>query len=110
MPRDLGAHVGEAAAVRDVGVGHVDVDRGRDVLDQHPQACRRLDRLAARALERRSGVPQASQQREAGRDDDAERDGRERDRRPDELGNAGGDRRDRQHRPGTGRHRTARWH
>ena len=35
---DLRAHVGEATAVGDVGIGQVDVDGGRDVLDEDLQA------------------------------------------------------------------------
>ena len=58
-PGDLRAHVGEAAAVRHVGIGHVDVDGGRDVLDEDLEARRRLVRLARRPLEARRPPSQA---------------------------------------------------
>jgi hypothetical protein len=59
-PRDLGAHVGEPAAVRHVGVGHIDVDRRGDMLDQHPQPGLGLVSLPARLREVRAGPVQAA--------------------------------------------------
>ena len=53
---DLGAHVGEATAVRHVGIGHVDVDRRRDVLDEHLEPGRRSLRLARGPLEARAAA------------------------------------------------------
>lgn len=63
---DLRAHVGEATAVGDVGIGHVDVDGGRHVLHEHLEARAGLLDLAGRALERRGRAAQATHQDDAG--------------------------------------------
>ena len=47
-PLDLRAHVGQPATVRHAGVGHVDVHRRRDVLDEHPVARTGLGQLELR--------------------------------------------------------------
>ena len=69
-PADLRAHVGEPAAVRHVGIGHVDVDRGRDVLDEHPEARGGLVGLADRLVEDRARVAEAPHEGQAGDEDD----------------------------------------
>ena len=75
-PYDLRAHVGESAAVGDVGIGHIDVDRGGDVLDKQLQAGARLLDLAGGLLEHRRRAAQAPYEDDAGADDDAENDHR----------------------------------
>ena len=50
---DLGAHVGDAAATRELAVFHVDVDGRGDVLDENLQTRAGLLDLAGRVLERR---------------------------------------------------------
>ena len=100
---DLRAHVGEAAAIRDVGVLHVDVDRGRDMLDEDLEARRRLVRLALRSLEagsrdtrapqeQRSAAEHDGQRGDGGDDEHASRAGirRAEDRREPERGEAEG--------------------
>ena len=75
-PSDLRAHVGQSATVGDVGIGHIDVDRGGDVLDEHLQAGARLLDLADGLLEHRGRVAQPPHEDDAGADDDAEDDQR----------------------------------
>ncbi len=72
--RDLRAHVREAAAVGHLGIGQVDVDGGRDVLDEHLQARSGLLDLARAAFEGRGRAPQADEQDDTGTDDRAQRD------------------------------------
>ena len=50
-PPDLGAHVRQSATIGDVAVGHVDVDRRRDVLDEEPVARPGLGELELSPLE-----------------------------------------------------------
>ena len=71
---DLRAHVGEATAVGDVRIGQVDVDRGRDVLDEHLQARAGLLDLARRLLEGRGRAVQATHEDGAGAEDGAKDD------------------------------------
>ena len=56
-PADLGAHVGQPATVRHGVVGHVDVDRGRHVLDEDPVARIGLGELEPGTLQRQTIVP-----------------------------------------------------
>ncbi len=70
--RHLRAHVGEAAAVGDVRIGRIDIDRGRDVLDQDLEARAGLLDLARLALEDLGRGAQAGEQDDAAGDHDAE--------------------------------------
>ena len=75
-PSDLRAHVGESTTIGDVGIGHIDVDRGGDVLDEHLQPGARLLGLADGLLEHRRRVAQPPYEDDARADDDAKNDHR----------------------------------
>ena len=69
---DLRAHVGEATPVGHVGIGHVDVDGGGDVFDEHLQARPDLLGLTCAPLEVHGRAAQSAHQDDAAAEDDGQ--------------------------------------